>query len=195
MTDIQLQTTGPLTAEALVERVLALVSDLRAHVEHEGTFGHVTTAALDLLADFCEECVHWLQHGPDLDAAPLLASLIEQHIGKIGGETIDLVGHTCRVCGCTDAQACMTQDGPCSWAQQFDDGTGICTECTAAPGDYYIHRNAGDAVFVKEASFFAQQGGLTEDWGKHWTPVVATSIEQARSIGERTLPRRLPRSW
>lgn len=45
---------------------------------------------------------------------------------------------------------------------------------------HYVHRNFADALFVKEADFFKQQGGLTEPWGKHWKPVVATSIGDAR---------------
>jgi hypothetical protein len=57
------------------------------------------------------------------------------------------------------------------------------------PGDYYVHRNSGNAVFVKEGSFFEQQGGLFQPWGDGWTKVHAASIEDARAIGERILPR------
>lgn len=53
---------------------------------------------------------------------------------------------------------------------------------------FRIHRNAGDAVFVKTESFFRSQGGLTESWGRGWTRVRARSIEHARKIGEKTLP-------
>lgn len=45
---------------------------------------------------------------------------------------------------------------------------------------YYVLCNNGNALFVKEAGFFASQGGLTEAWGRHWTPVEATSIGDAR---------------
>lgn len=55
-------------------------------------------------------------------------------------------------------------------------------------GEYYVHRNAGGAVFVKEAAFFASQGGLVEEWGKGWIKVRATSIEHARTVGDQTLP-------
>jgi hypothetical protein len=55
--------------------------------------------------------------------------------------------------------------------------------------EYFVHRNAGGAVFVKEGSFFRQQGGENAEWGRHWTKVHATSIEHARQIGESTLPR------
>lgn len=54
--------------------------------------------------------------------------------------------------------------------------------------DYYIHRNSGNAVFVKESSFFIQQGGLTSDWGKRWAKVKADNIEHARLIGKTVLP-------
>lgn len=36
---------------------------------------------------------------------------------------------------------------------------------------------------VKEADFFIAQGGLTEEWGRHWYPVTASDIEDARRLG------------
>jgi len=30
----------------------------------------------------------------------------------------DFVSRKCRVCGCTDTQACMTEDGPCFWLEE-----------------------------------------------------------------------------
>lgn len=53
---------------------------------------------------------------------------------------------------------------------------------------YFVHRNAGKAVFVKHGPFFRDQGGLTQDWGKGWTRIKASSIEHARKIGEELLP-------
>lgn len=35
----------------------------------------------------------------------------------------------CRVCACTDSHACITTNGPCAWAANYDDNTGICTAC------------------------------------------------------------------
>ena len=46
---------------------------------------------------------------------------------------------------------------------------------------HYIHHN-GHSVFVKEAGFFRDQGGLVDDWGAAWRPVIATSIEHARTL-------------
>lgn len=41
------------------------------------------------------------------------------------------------------------------------------------------------AVYVKEAEFFREQGGLTKPWGKNWVgPVEAESIEAARAWGK-----------
>ena len=48
--------------------------------------------------------------------------------------------------------------------------------------------NAGKKVFVKHGPFFQAQGGLTQDWGKGWTRIKATSIKHARQIGEEVLP-------
>jgi hypothetical protein len=40
---------------------------------------------------------------------------------------------TCRVCGCTDSQACVDELGaPCYWASP-----GLCSECAAADADAY----------------------------------------------------------
>lgn len=39
------------------------------------------------------------------------------------------------------------------------------------------------SVFVKELDFFTQQGGFIRNWGLHWFPVVAVSVEDARKKG------------
>lgn len=38
-------------------------------------------------------------------------------------------------------------------------------------------------VFVKDYDFFVSQGGLTQEWGKRWLELEATSIEDARKQG------------
>lgn len=41
------------------------------------------------------------------------------------------------------------------------------------------------AVYVKEADFFVEQGGLVQPWGKFWVgPIDAESIEDARTWGK-----------
>src|SRR5690606_1430132 len=53
---------------------------------------------------------------------------------------------------------------------------------------FYVSINPW-GVFVKEADFFRDQGGLDEEWGQSWIgPVEASSIEEARRWGleERT---------
>lgn len=40
------------------------------------------------------------------------------------------------------------------------------------------------SVHVKTAALFTEQGGLDQPWGKRWRPVRASSIEEARKIGE-----------
>lgn len=66
----------------------------------------------------------------------------------------------------------------------------VRSEYAEAPATHYVVRNDGDAVFVKEAKFFEEQGGLTSEWGSRWVPVWACSIEEARQIGEEMLPKR-----
>lgn len=69
----------------------------------------------------------------------------------------------------------------------------LCAECLARreiwqrerqpePTHYILVEPT--AVFVKEAAFFRQQGGLTQIWGQRWRPVVADSIEAARALGD-----------
>ena len=49
---------------------------------------------------------------------------------------------------------------------------------------YMVNVNSiSGCVFVKELDFFRSQGGFTEDWGINWTPIIATSIEDAREKG------------
>lgn len=53
---------------------------------------------------------------------------------------------------------------------------------------YMVNCNAAGSVFVKTYSFWKRQGGLTEPWGKHWEPIIADSIEDARRKGCARLP-------
>jgi hypothetical protein len=39
-------------------------------------------------------------------------------------------------------------------------------------------------VYVKEADFFEQQGGLTRQWGRSWRPLMAMDIHHARAKAE-----------
>jgi hypothetical protein len=47
---------------------------------------------------------------------------------------------------------------------------------------HFVHCNSGKALFVKEAALFKEQGGLTEEWGKAWVPVIARTIGEARRL-------------
>lgn len=47
---------------------------------------------------------------------------------------------------------------------------------------HYVLYN-GATVMVKEASFFIEQGGLQDEWGKKWRPVKAPCIGGARREG------------
>lgn len=61
------------------------------------------------------------------------------------------------------------------------------------PTHFILITDAG--VYVKEAEFFKSQGGLKQDWGKNWIPVIAlgedeVGIENARKIGKDLKDRR-----
>lgn len=49
-----------------------------------------------------------------------------------------------------------------------------------ASATHFVHCNSGFALFVKDADFFISQGGLVEEWGRAWRPVIASSIGDAR---------------
>lgn len=51
--------------------------------------------------------------------------------------------------------------------------------------DTYYVLPRGTNTMVKGGEFFKTQGGLIEAWGKHWRPVLAASIEEARVIGSK----------
>lgn len=51
---------------------------------------------------------------------------------------------------------------------------------------------ASGSVFVKELEFFRSQGGFSESWGTHWTPVVATDLEDARKAACDLFPHARP---
>lgn len=45
----------------------------------------------------------------------------------------------CRACGCTESQACVTDEGPCAWA---DRNQTLCTVCAGTDGDGFRARRA-----------------------------------------------------
>lgn len=45
---------------------------------------------------------------------------------------------------------------------------------------YMAQVGAEGSVFIKELSFFHEQGGFRQKWGTYWVPVIGTSIENAR---------------
>lgn len=48
---------------------------------------------------------------------------------------------------------------------------------------YMVHVGPTGSVFVKTLDFFRTGGGFREEWGNHWVPLVANSIEHARELG------------
>ena len=70
----------------------------------------------------CEACAGTEMDGNDL----------RQFAGILGGLPVearqpDASERQCRVCGCTQMQACQTEDGPCFWLE--DD---LCSGCLDA---------------------------------------------------------------
>jgi len=59
------------------------------------------------------------------------------------------------------------------------------TEWCDRPKTFYIHRNEGKAIFVKEAAFFESQGGLIQPWGNVWHRIFANSLAEARTVAEK----------
>lgn len=54
-------------------------------------------------------------------------------------------------------------------------------------GDFDVYMvmvvQASGSVFVKDLDFFKSQGGMTQSWGAHWIPIIASGIEDARKRG------------
>lgn len=74
-----------------------------------------------------------------------------------------------------------------------------CEPCHELPQEgerdvYMVHVNWSGAVFVKALDFFRSQGGFRDAWGLHWSPLVATGIEDAREKGCK-LPGAKPYDW
>lgn len=59
-------------------------------------------------------------------------------------------------------------------------------------GIYMVLLGGGAPVFVKELNFFRGQGGFSENWGRNWIPVRASSIEGAREKGCKMLDETRP---
>lgn len=85
------------------------------------------------------------------------------------------------------------ETAPDPLAPRADDPRFLPLEGGAAPTHYVnVHHGSQhrSAIFVKEAGFFAEQGGLVQDWGRNWRPVfvcdhldVVSGIEAARDAG------------
>lgn len=48
---------------------------------------------------------------------------------------------------------------------------------------YMVLVGPSGSVFVKTLEYFRNQGGFSQKWGKNWSPIVATGIEDARELG------------
>lgn len=121
----------------------------------------------------------------------------------------------CPVCHAPIGQLCRTRGGVDTASHRMrrtassEGKAGVHLDAAAASGDpvalretaiayvealmqprgvYMVHANSAGSVFVKSLLFFAQQGGFSQEWGRRWTPVVASDLEDARREGCRTLP-------
>lgn len=45
----------------------------------------------------------------------------------------DMFGGKCKVCGCTNDNACLTEHGPCWWADDFKQD--LCSACIDKDGE------------------------------------------------------------
>ncbi|OGN92325.1 MAG: hypothetical protein A2Z75_04415 [Chloroflexi bacterium RBG_13_50_10] len=56
------------------------------------------------------------------------------------------MGDVCKVCGCTDGNACVTAEGPCYWVMK-----GLCSACyiTLPPGENCFKGDVG-LIIAKE---------------------------------------------
>lgn len=94
---------------------------------------------------------------------------------------------------CSDGHEVEELEGDIEWS---DESVTRCLECdyvdsmkefSPSKRIFYVLKNAGNAVFVKTAKYFHEQGGHRLAWGRNWTRILASSLEEAREIGRKTL--------
>lgn len=66
-----------------------------------------------------------LTTGPDLQPYYEAVERAAEALASVSGVSLELLVRTCRVCGCTDAEACP---GGCSWAE-----ADLCSTCPRVP--------------------------------------------------------------
>lgn len=62
-----------------------------------------------------------------------------------------------------------------------------CSQSEPSEPTHYVYKSNWGTVYVKDAELFREQGGLTEEWGERWKPIVASSIEHARELAKSSL--------
>ena len=60
---------------------------------------------------------------------------------------------------------------------------------------HYLLINKAGIYYTKDADYFREQGGLISEWGKHWEPIVAESMYDARHKGIVIRRKRYPNSY
>ena len=53
------------------------------------------------------------------------------------------------------------------------------------PNEFYVLTRPTGHIYVKEAEFFEEQGGLEQPWGKAWQKVRALDIADAREVAKK----------
>lgn len=59
-----------------------------------------------------------------------------------------------------------------------------CEYCEIRSDEKYMVLVNGQTAYTKVKSFFVEQGGDKEEWGKRWFEVSARSVAEAAKIGK-----------
>lgn len=84
----------------------------------------IIESAVDVTSDVLEELDRLLTGEITIAEAPTLATLIA--CTQSEGQAVE---HRCRVCGCTDSNACVVDGQACHWIETSPDGSGLCSAC------------------------------------------------------------------
>lgn len=87
---------------------------------------------LEQLAGVNDRPLFWRSFASNADGFRLGVAELKRRIAASGAIRCTEVP-SCRVCGCTDDRACMTEHGPCSWVE-----ADLCSACAPMAGEAVV---------------------------------------------------------
>lgn len=114
---------------------------------------------------YADEVDNWLTRKQGLDAAPLPAYV--EYCKQIEAENTGAL------------RDYLNQRD--KWRSTFEECVRLYQEVGLPHEVFMVHVNWAGVAYVKTLPYFVEQGGTTKEWGEAWYPVLARSLEHARS--------------